>query len=113
MSLRLYADECVDGRIVAGLRRRGIDLVTAGDQRLLGASDEQHLQRATVLGRVIVTSDRDFFAIVNRLLAGGKSFPGLIFVQPQVNVGEALRAIEEAAEFKGPGEMENRIEWVP
>jgi hypothetical protein len=34
MTLRLYADECVDARIVAGLVRRGVDVVTA-EERLL------------------------------------------------------------------------------
>jgi len=34
LALRLYADECVDGRVVAGIRRRGIDIVTAAEQGL-------------------------------------------------------------------------------
>ncbi len=113
MPLPLYADECVDGRIVAGLRRRGVDLVTAGDQNLLGASDEQHVGRATQLGRVVVTSDRDFFAIANGLLARGTPFPGLLFIQSTATVGDAVRAIEEVAAFKEPGDMENMIEWIP
>jgi hypothetical protein len=39
LSVRLYADECVNARILAGLRRRQIDLATVGEERLLGASD--------------------------------------------------------------------------
>jgi hypothetical protein len=41
MALDLYADECVDHRIVTGLRRREISVVTAQDEGLLGATDER------------------------------------------------------------------------
>ena len=41
MALRLYADECVDARIAAGLARRGVDIVTAGSLGLLGAADAE------------------------------------------------------------------------
>jgi hypothetical protein len=112
LPLRLYADECVSARIVAGLRRRRIDIVTAADERLLSAPDEQHLERATDLGRVIVTFDRDFLVIVNGLLDGGGSFPGLIFVQPRASIGKAVRGIVEAAGIFEPVDIENRIEWI-
>jgi hypothetical protein len=43
LPLRLYADECVNGRIVIGLRRRGVDVVTAEDQGLIAASDSDRM----------------------------------------------------------------------
>ena len=113
MPLRLYADECVNARIVAGLRRRSVDVVTAADERLLSASDEQHLERATALGRAIVTSDRDFLVIVSGLLIGGGFFPGLLFIQPRSAVGEAVRRIAQTAKAFDPNNIENRIEWIP
>lgn len=58
--LRLYADECVDARIVAGLRHRGLDVVTAADADLLGANDSAQLDRAIALDRVTMSSDHDF-----------------------------------------------------
>lgn len=113
MSLRLYADECVDGRILAGLHRRGVDLVTADSEGLLGATDEQQLERATSLGRVLVTADRDFFALTQLLLERGDPFPGILFVQPRATVGEAVRLIVAAAGALEPASMVNRIEWIP
>lgn len=95
------------------LRRRGIDLVTADEQGLLGASDAQHLKRATELDRVIVSADRDFFAIVSELLVRGESFPGLLFVQPHATVGETVRMLTEAAQFLEPEAIANTIEWIP
>ena len=100
MPLRLYADECVNARIVAGLRRRGVDVVTAADNGLLSASDELHVERALALGRAVVTSDRDFLVIVSAILVRGESFPGLIFIQPRSTLGDAVRRIAENC--KGP-----------
>lgn len=55
MPLRLDADECVDGRVLAGLRRRGVDVVTAHEEGLLSASDHRQIERASQLGRTAVT----------------------------------------------------------
>jgi hypothetical protein len=49
LPLRLYADECVNGRIVIGLRRRGVDVVTAEDQDLISAGDSDQIARAIAL----------------------------------------------------------------
>jgi len=50
MALRLHADECVDARIVAGVRRRNVDIRSALDMDMLGASDERHLQHSRDTG---------------------------------------------------------------
>ena len=112
VGLRLYADECVDGRITAGLRRRGVDVVTAADERLLGASDDQHMERATVLGRVILTADEDFFVIVRDRFASNVSFPGLMFLKPHTDVGRAVRAIVHTADAIDP-DAQSWIKWLP
>lgn len=112
MGLRLYADEWVDGRITAGLRRRGVDVVTAAEERLLGAPDDQHMDRATALGRVILTADEDFFVIVRDRFARNVSFPGLMFLKPLADVGRAVRAIVHTAEAIDP-DPQNWIKWLP
>ncbi len=109
MSLRLYADECVDSRITSGLRRRGIDVVTAAEVRLLGAADADQLSQARSLGRVLVSADTDFL----QLCASATSSPGLIFIVPEAPLGPAVRAIDLVATALEPEEMANRIEWVP
>jgi predicted nuclease of predicted toxin-antitoxin system len=111
--LRLYADECVNARVVAGLRRRGVDIATAADNGLLSASDELHLARAITLGRAVVTSDRDFLVIVSAILIRGESFPGLIFIQPRSTPGDAVRRIAEIAKALDPADIQNAIEWIP
>jgi predicted nuclease of predicted toxin-antitoxin system len=111
--LRLYADECVDGRVLAGLRRRGIDIVSAQDEGLLSTPDQQHMQRASELGRVVVTADQDFLAIVSDLRRRGGPFPGLFYIQHGTPVGETVRNIADAAEILDPPDMENWVEWIP
>ncbi|MEO8214690.1 MAG: DUF5615 family PIN-like protein [Myxococcales bacterium] len=105
-------DECIDGRITAGLRRRGVDVVTAADEQLLGASDDQQMERATALGRVILTADEDFFVIVRDRLARNVAFPGLMFVKAHTDVGRAIRAIVHTAAAIDP-DAQNWIKWLP
>jgi predicted nuclease of predicted toxin-antitoxin system len=111
--LRLYADECVDGRVLAGLRRRGVDVVSAQDEGLLSASDQQHIRRASELGRAVVTADQDFLAIVNDLRRRGQPFSGLFYIQHGTSVGDTVRNIADAAEILDPPAMENWVEWIP
>lgn len=111
MALKLYADECVDSRVVAGRRRRGVNVVTVAEQGLLGATDEQHLARATAMGRVLVTLDQDFLRLAGE--RKGTDFPGLLFVLPEAGVGEIVRAIDFIASTCDAAEMANLIEWVP
>jgi hypothetical protein len=63
--LRLYFDENVEPEIVTQLVRKGIDAVGEHDLNLTGDSDENHLQRATEMNRVLCTYDQDFFYLNN------------------------------------------------
>lgn len=110
--LRLYADECISGHLVAGLRSRGIDIMTAAEEGLLGAEDPQQLARAVTINRTLVTSDEDHLRLVNQLLQDGQDFPGLIFILPRTSVGAALRSIVALAETTEAPALRNRIEWI-
>lgn len=112
MTLRLYADECVDARIVAGLRRRGVDIMTAADEGLLGANDETHLDRASAVGRVVVSNDQDFLRLAHQLAEGGAGHPGLLFILPRTPIGDAVRSIALVSQAKTPEDLQNWIEWI-
>jgi hypothetical protein len=60
--IKLYTDEHVSGAIIAGLRQRGVDVLTTPEAGRLSAIDEAHLALATSLGRAILTRDKEFFA---------------------------------------------------
>jgi len=113
LAITLCADECVDARIVAGLRRRGVDVVTAAEVGLLGSSDERHMEKAQSLARAILSSDQDFLVLAHRCATDGVPFPGLVFIQPKATVGEATRAIALLAMLLSSEEIAGWIEWVP
>lgn len=113
MPLSLYADECLDARTVAGLRRRSIDIQTTADEALLGAPDERQLAQAIARGRVVVTNDQDFLRLAHDRMEKGLPFPGVIFVLPGTPVGDAVRAIADLAVVLDAYDMAGRIEWVP
>ncbi len=104
MALRLYADECVDARIVSALRARGVDIVNAAELGLLGAHDAVHVERATALGRIVISADTDFLAILPA--------DGLLFIKPNTPLGEAISRIETIATTGNPMQMRGRIEWI-
>ncbi len=83
--------------MVDGLRRRGLDVVTASEVGLRSGSDDQHMEKATSLGRVILTADRDFLVIAAERASNGVPFPGLLFLKPQAAVGEVVRAVIRAS----------------
>lgn len=74
MSIRFYIDHNVHGAIVEGLRRRGIDCLTCSEDGTTRLPDEKLLERATALGRAIVTQDVDFLEIAAKWVAAGKRF---------------------------------------
>jgi hypothetical protein len=65
--IALYADENVDRRIIQGLRRRAVDVLTAQDASMRGTlPDVQHLEFALGSGRVLLTGDTDLLAIADQ-----------------------------------------------
>lgn len=59
MSLKLYMDEHMPRAVTVGLRLRGVDVLTVQEDARGGADDPAVLDRATELGRLLVTQDVD------------------------------------------------------
>jgi len=77
--LRLYMDVHINAAITAGLRRRGIDVVTAQEDDATRLDDEPLLDRAASLHRVLFTQDEDLLAIAAERQAKGVFFAGLSY----------------------------------
>jgi predicted nuclease of predicted toxin-antitoxin system len=84
--IRFHTDEHVARVVVRGLRRRGADVLTASESRLLGARDEEHLRRARAEGRVLFTQDEEFL----RLHATGAERAGIAYAPQGASIGESL-----------------------
>jgi predicted nuclease of predicted toxin-antitoxin system len=75
--MRFLADECLDGRLVEGLRRAGHDVLAVRDHGR-GAGDHSVLESARRDRRALVTEDKGFGDLVVRR---GLSVPGIVLVR--------------------------------
>jgi hypothetical protein len=114
VSVSLYMDHQVRAAITKGLRRRGIDVVTALEDGAALWDDERLLERATQLGRVVFTQDDDFLAIAHEWQDAGREFAGVVYAhQLRITIGQAVDDLELIALAYEPEDMRNRVEYLP
>jgi len=114
LSLALYLDENVHRAISAGLRLRGVDILTVQEDGRSGSEDSAVLDRATELGRTLFSQDEDLLVEGRRRQASGQPFPGIIFAhQLHVTVGDCVRDLHLIATVADPEDLANRVEFLP
>ena len=106
--VRLYADEQIARAVVRGLRERGVDVLTAAEAGLLGASDEKHLALARNQGRVILTQDDDFL----RLHAAGVEHAGIVYAAQGTRIGDIIRGLMLIHDLLEAEEMVKHVEFL-
>jgi hypothetical protein len=112
--LRLYMDVHVKAAIAAGLRRRGIDVMTAQEDGSTRLEDMELLDRATGLHRVLFSQDDDLLAIARERQTTGVFFAGLIYGhQLAATVGRYVLDLDVVCRVLDPEDMANRIEYLP
>lgn len=62
--------------VARGLSTREVDVLTAIADGADRTEDERLLVRATALGRLLVSHDKDFTGITTRWLRSGRTFAG-------------------------------------
>jgi predicted nuclease of predicted toxin-antitoxin system len=108
-TVRFHLDENCDRAIAEGLRRRGIDVTTTPEARLMGATDEQQAAHAFALSRVLVTQDRDLLRLHN----AGLPHAGIAYcANSSRSIGEIIRGLVLIWEVLEPGEMVSRVEYL-
>ena len=114
MALRLYMDVHVAFAITAGLRRRGLDVLTSQEDGTRENDDESLLARATSLNRVIFTQDEDFLSLAAEWQANSREFCGIIFAhQLGPGIGRIIDDLELLAKASEPDEVRNRVMFLP
>ena len=103
-----YTDEHISKAVVAALRTNGVDVLTVPEAGSLGASDEEHLQRATGDGRVLVTQDRDFL----RLAVAGMHHAGIAYGSQNRTIGESVRGLMLIHQVLSTDEMKDHVEHL-
>lgn len=114
MSVAFYMDVHVPRAVVAELRKRGIDVLTAQEDGTARLSDEALLSRAASLQRVMVSQDVDLIEIAQRFLRAEIPFTGLIFArQRMVAIGAFVCDLELIGTTVDSDEMLNTILYLP
>jgi hypothetical protein len=85
-----YADEHVKAAIVTGLRRRGMDVVTAQDRNQRQVDDSVLLETAAAEGRLLLTNDTDFLRIHSEWMQSGRHHAGIVFWRQDLPIGRAV-----------------------
>ena len=114
LMVALYMDHHVPSAITAGLRMRGVDVVTAEEDGAASMEDDSLLDRATSLGRVLFSEDRDLLVIAQGWLQTGRDFSGVVYAhQLAISIGQAVHDLELLAKVLEPADMRNHVEYLP
>lgn len=114
MPVDFYMDHHVNAAITEQLRRRGVDVLTAGEDGCSQLPDDQLLERARQLKRVLFTQDIRFKALAEAWQRQGLPFPGLIFGhQLRGSIGDFVKDLELIAKATDPGEWEGMVDEIP
>ena len=114
MALGYLMDVHVPMAITEGLRRTGIDVLTAFEDGSNRLEDHDLLQRATDLGRVVFTQDIRFKALAASWQREGRPFAGLIFGhQMRGNIGVYVKDLALIAQASDPEEWAGVVEHLP
>jgi hypothetical protein len=95
MAVALYFDVHVDHAIVGQLRLRQVDVLTAQEDSADRLADDLLLERASELGRPLVTHDIRLHAMAETWQIQGRPFCGLIFGHlMQLSIGQCVKDLE-------------------
>ncbi|MGD9856540.1 MAG: DUF5615 family PIN-like protein [Planctomycetaceae bacterium] len=114
MPLRLYMDVHIPAAVTTGVRRCDVDVITSQEDGTREREDEPLLERATELGRLLVTQDDDFLAIAADWQATGRSFVGIIYAhQRGPSIGQMIDDLELLAAYSEPDELASLVTFLP
>jgi hypothetical protein len=100
--------------VTAGLRLRGVDVLTAQEDGAGEFEDPRLLARAAELGRVLFTQDDDLLKEAARRQDAGEEFAGVIYGhQLNVTVGQCIEDLDLIAGATEPEEWANLVTYLP
>jgi hypothetical protein len=113
MSLGLLTDVQVPLAITRGLRRRGIDVLTAQEDGAATLHDEELLDRAMELHRILFTQDEDFLAEVAKRRKSSRSHATVVYGHQFEPIGVCVSDLEIILKSLLPQERENCLLRLP
>jgi predicted nuclease of predicted toxin-antitoxin system len=112
VSIVLYLDENVDGKIAKSLQKCRLDILTAQRDKMDHRPDPLVFARATQLHRVLVSNDQDMLVIAAEYMDRNIPFHGLLFLEP-AHWKAHRDSLELIAQAATPEELANTIWYLP
>jgi hypothetical protein len=114
MSVQLFMDVHVQRAIAIGLRYKGVNVWTAQEDGSDQLPDPELLQRATDLGRILFSMDRDLLVEACHRQRASIFFSGLVYChQLRLTVGQIIADLELIAKIFDSADMENQVQYLP
>lgn len=114
--MRLLADENFHGDILRGLLRvePKLDILRVQDTAMYQADDPAVLEWAAKEDRILLTHDvQTMTKYANERIRAGLPMPGVIEVRDDLPIGQAIEEILITLMASKPGELANRIIFIP
>jgi len=114
--VRFLADENLDNRILAGLRRRqpAADILRVQDAGLIGAEDPEVLAWAATENRILLTHDAATIPdYAYERIEAGLAMPGVIEVPRQLPIGQAIEELLLVIEASQPADWDGLVTYLP
>ena len=112
--MALYTDVHVPRPITRGLRRRGVDVLTAQEDGTRRWDDGALLDRAKELARVLFSQDEDLLIEAANRQRNGIFFRGVIFApQLGLSIGQCIDDLELLAKAGEPADFEDAVQYLP
>jgi hypothetical protein len=107
-------DHNVPFAITAGLRRRGVDCLSAAEDDATRLTDPELLQRASTLGRVLFTMDDDLLVIAAAWMGAGTAFSGVVYAHPlRITIAQAICDLDTMGHILDPADIASNVEHLP
>jgi len=114
MPVAIYMDAHIPRAITEQLRLRGIDVLAATEEGTNRLPDDELLETASTLGRVVFTHDIRFRALAERWQREGRQFAGLAYGPAEgASIGQYVRDLELIAKASDPDEWQNTVLYLP
>jgi predicted nuclease of predicted toxin-antitoxin system len=114
MTVAVYMDVHVPAAITAGLRRRGIDVLTSQEDGSARWSDDRLLERASQLGRVLFSQDEDVVSLAALSQRQARVFSGVVYAhQLSAGIGTLVKDLELVLSCCMAVELADRVTYLP
>jgi hypothetical protein len=104
----LYLDEHIPSAVAAGLRHRGVDVLTVQEAGRAGLPDPEQLRFALSEQRVLVTMDSDFLILASQ----DAPHAGIAYASSRMSIGEMIRAVVLLCDVLSSADMTNHVEFL-